>query len=116
MASVVTYLVVSAPNDPSAVQAHAALEDTPLELQKTTEADDGQTASLTFIHQESLEEASDLNVTAQTLSGAFPQATILLTVIEERFDHVERLKTKMYSDGNEAGELEHGHIFNIGSS
>jgi len=116
MASVITYLVVSAPDDPSAVQGHTALEDTPLELQETTEAADGQAPSLTFAHQESLEDAPGLNTTARALSEAFSEATVLLTVIEERFDHIERLQTKIYSDGNDAGELEHGYIFNIGSS
>lgn len=116
MASVITYLVVSAPDDPSAVQGHAALEDTPFELQEATGAADGQVPSLTFAHQAPLEDASDLNATARTLSDAFPEAIVLLTVIEERFDHIERLKSKMYSAGNDAGELEHGYIFNIGSS
>jgi hypothetical protein len=115
MASVITYLLVSAPDDPAAVASHATLDDTPLEHQETTEAASGRIASVRFAHQASLEDAPDLDATARSLSDACPEATVILTVVEERFDHVERLKTTVFQDGCPAGGLEHGYIFNIGS-
>lgn len=114
MASQVTYLVVSSPDDPSSVREHSVIEEYDLDLHAEQRREDDQCPSVTFVHEHPLEETWDMTEPARKLSTAFPGATIVLHVIEERFDHIERLQMKMYSAGKDAGEVEHGYIFNIG--
>ena len=114
MAFQITYLVVSSPDDPSSVREHSVIEEYDLDLHAEQSRKDDQCPSVTFIHEHPLEETSDMTEPARKLSTAFPGATIVLHVIEERFDHIERLQMKMYSGGKDAGEVEHGYIFNIG--
>ena len=114
MASIKTYLVVSSPDDPTSVRGHSVIEEYDLDLHTEQESKDNQCASVTFVHESTLEEHSDMTGPARELSTAFPDATVVLHVIEERFDHIERLQMHIYSGGKEAGEVEHGYIFNIG--
>ena len=114
MASQTTYLMVSTPDDPSSVPNHPVIEDYNLDLHTEQKRNDGQCKSITFIHESTLEEQSDLKKPARKLSMSFPSATIVLHVVEERFDHIEWVQTKLYSEGKEAGEIEHGYIFNVG--
>ena len=115
MASIVTYVVVSSPGDPSSVRDHSLIEEYNLELHREQKRKDGECASVTFIHETTLEDREDLTNPARELSTAFPEATIVLHVIEKRFDHIERLQMNLYSEGKNAGEIEHGYIFNRGS-
>jgi len=115
MASIKTYLVVSSPDDPTSVCDHSVIEEYDFDLHTEQERKDNQCASVTFVHESTLEEYSDVTSPARELSTAFPDATVVLHVIEERFDHIERLQTHIYSEGKEAGGVEHGYILNIGA-
>jgi hypothetical protein len=114
MASQITYVVVSSPNDLSLVREHAVIEEYDFHTHAHQKKETDQCASVTFVHETTLEDGTDMTKPAKELSTAFPDATVVLHVIEERFDHIERLQMKMYSEGKYAGEVEHGYIFNIG--
>ena len=114
MATRTTYLLVSGPDDVSAVQEHPLVEDEALEVREVVRADSDQAASLTLAHQAPVEAQPDLSDTARALSAAFPHATVLLCAVEERFDQIERVQATTYRDGKDAGKVEHGYIFNVG--
>lgn len=116
MASVTTYLLVSGANEQEAVRTHSVVEDGELEVHDTREKEADRLAGITLKHESPLEDRADLSEAAQTLSAAFPDAIVLLCEVEERFDHIERLQTKMYSGGKDAGHIEHGYVFNIGGA
>jgi hypothetical protein len=114
MATLTSYLLVSAPDDVSAVQEHPLVKDEALEVREVIRADSEQAASLTLAHQAPVEEQPDLSDTARGLSEAFPDASVLLCAVEERFDQIERVQATTYRAGKEAGKVEHGYIFNVG--
>ncbi len=112
MASLTTYLLVSGPDAPHDVETHPALESYELTVRDVT--DDEAVPRITLVHESPLEDRVDLSEPARALSTAFPNATVVLSVVEERFDHIERLETLLYRDGNKAGKIEHGYVFNVG--
>jgi hypothetical protein len=114
MASTITYLIVSSPDDPDSVRDHRVIEECDFDLHAEQKRTDNQCASVTFVHESTLEDHWDATEPARELSTAFPSATVVLHVIEERFDHIERLQMNIYSGGRNAGEVEHGYVFNIG--
>lgn len=115
MASLTTYLLVSGVDEPSDVEAHSVTETHDLEVRATQPGDsDEEVPSVTLVHECALEDRVDLASAARTLSGDFPAATVVYCVVEERFDHVERLQTLVFRDGLSAGRIEHGYVFNIG--
>lgn len=114
MATVTTYLLVSGADDPEAVRAHSVVEEAALEVQDTRDGDADRLSGVTFTHEAPLDDRDDLRETAQAVSESFPDAVVLLCEVEERFDHIERLQTKMYRGGRDAGNIEHGYVFNIG--
>jgi hypothetical protein len=113
MASLTTYLLVSGVDAPQAIETHSVLESYELEVRSVND-DEGEVPRLTLVHESPLEDRVDLSDPARALSGAFPEATVMVTVVEERFDHIERLETLLYRDGNKAGRIEHGYVFNVG--
>lgn len=116
MATVVTYLLVSAPNDPDAICTHSLLQENGFERQSTeTPDEDGSPSVLKFTVVNPLEENSNLKEICRKLSGEFPDATITFCEVEERFNQIEHLRSIVFIGGQHAGEIEHGHMLNIGT-
>lgn len=115
MSTITTYLLVAGAEDQEAVQNHSIIENWTLDVSSTREGEENQMADVTFVHESTIDDRDDLTEPAQMLSTAFPSATVLLCEVEERFDHIERVQTRMYRDGNDAGHIEHGFVFNVGS-
>jgi len=114
MATVVTYLLVSNPDDPDAVRSHPILEAHGFEPQPMPETDDERLPALKFAVGSALDDRSPLEAPCRELSEAFPNATITYCEVEERFDHVEHLRSVVFIGGKQAGEIEHGYVFNVG--
>jgi len=113
MATVTTYVLVSRPDDPDAVDDHDVIEDHGFELQNREE-DDGET-SLRYKVETALQEDIDLEGPVRRLSGDLPEAVVTFCEVEERFNNVEHVRTVVYIAGREAGEIEHGFAFNVGA-
>lgn len=114
MATKITYLIVSGSDDISAVQDHPFVAESGLERQDTRESGPQQAAAVTFAVEQTLEEGDKLIEPARKMSTDFPEATVVLCEVEERFDQVERLQTIVFMDGKNAGDIEHGYIYNVG--
>ena len=115
MAIVTTYLLVSNPEDPGAVRTHPILEKHGFKSQPTEDGEDRGRPSLKFAVTNALQDSVSLEVPCQELSAAFPDATITFCEVEERFDQVEHFRSVVFINGQEAGEIEHGYVFNIGT-
>lgn len=115
MASRTTYLLLSGVPDLDAVHNHSVVDEYELEHSRTFDATDNQHPAIRFAFEHPLEDDVDLEPPARQLSEAFPDATVVLCEVEERFDHVEYLQTIVYLDGKRAGEIEHGYVFNVGA-
>ena len=115
MATVVTYLLVSNPKDPDAVRTHPTLEKHGFEPQPTDDRENGELTSLKFAAASALEDSTSLKDSCRELSADFPDATITFCEVEERFEQVEHFRSVVFIDGQEAGEIEHGYVFNIGT-
>lgn len=113
MASLTTYLLVSGTDAPRDIETHPTLESYEWAVRDVTD-DEGTVPRITLVHDCPLEDRVDLSEPARALSDALPDATVILSVVEERFDHIERLETVLYRDGNKAGNIEHGYVFNVG--
>ena len=113
MASLTTYLMVSGVNAPRDLEDHPDLAPHDLEVRDVTDAED-TVPQVTFVHESGLEDRVDLSDAARGLSAAHPDASVVLSVVEERFDHIERLETVLYRGGKKAGKIEHGYVFNVG--
>jgi len=116
MATVVTYLLVSDPEDPEAVRSHPILEEHDFEVQSTEdrEAKDAPPA-LKFAVANALDDSTSLETPCRELSAAFPDAIVTYCEIKERFEQVEHLRSIVFIGGQQAGEIEHGHLFNVGA-
>jgi hypothetical protein len=115
MANVVTYAIVSGPDDLAAVREHDLIEENGFEVHREEEGDGETDPSVTFTVGSALEEHEALEGPCRHLSEAFPEAVVVYTEVEERFDNVERLKVRVFRDGRRAGHLEHGSVFNVGA-
>ena len=114
MASITSYLLVSGPAEPEAVLEHDLFDDFGFEHRETQEAGEDQLPALTFSLQHPLEESIDLEKPVRRFSQDVPGATVLLCVVEERFDQVEHLDISVFREGKRGGDVEHGYIFNVG--
>ncbi|MCS3640155.1 hypothetical protein [Salinibacter ruber] len=116
MATVVTYLLVSNPEDPEAVRSHALIDEHELEERPIEDDETEETRlALKFAATSALEDRADLESPCRQLSEAFPEATVTYCEVEERFDHVERLRSVVFIGGKRAGHIEHGYVFNVGT-
>lgn len=116
MATVVTYLLVSNPADPEAVRSHPILEEHGFEFQPMEDREEKDALSaLKFAVVSALEDSSSLEDPCRELSAAFPDATITYCEIKERFEQVEHLRSIVFIGGQQAGEIEHGYLFNVGA-
>lgn len=115
MASVVTYLLVSNPKDPDAVREHPIVQEHGFELQTASNETEGELPALKFGVASALDDSSSLEAPCRELSAAFPEATITFCEIEERFDQIEHVRSVVFIDGQQAGEIEHGYVFNVGT-
>jgi hypothetical protein len=116
MATLVTYLLVSNPNDPDAVSAHPTLQEHGFERRPMEDPkDDDALPALRFAVASALEDSVSLEEPCRELSAAFPDATITFCEVEERLDQVEHLRSIVFIDGQKAGEIEHGYVLNIGT-
>jgi len=116
MATVVTYLLVSNPEDPEAVRSHPILDEHgfehhPMEGREENDA----LPALRFAVVSALEDSSSLEVPCRELSAAFPDAIITCCEVKERFEQVEHLRSIVFIGGQQAGEIEHGYLFNVGT-
>ncbi len=115
MATVVTYLLVSAPDDPEAVRSHPLLEEHGFESHPMEDGEEEALPALRFAVASALEESASLEAPCRELSAAFPEAIITFCEVEERFDQVEHLRSVVFIGGQRAGEIEHGYVFNMGA-
>lgn len=115
MASRVTYLLVSDPDDPEAVRNHPAIDEAGFEYRASFDEGEGTRPALQFVVGHPIDDLDEVMDSCRALSAAFPAASVVVCEVEERFDQVERLKTKVFRDGDAAGEIEHGYVYNIGS-
>lgn len=116
MATVVTYLLVSDPTDPDAVQSHPILQEHGFERRPMEEHEEGDgRPALKFAVASVLEESASLEAPCRELSAAFPEAVITFCEVEERFDQVEHFRSVVFIDGQQAGEIEHGYVLNVGT-
>lgn len=116
MAATTTYVLVSGLDDVETVVDHPIVSEYDLDHQETFEADDRQVPAVRFALEQPLEEGLDLTEPVRSLSEDVPNASVILCEVEERFDQVERLRTRVFIGGKKAGKLEHGYIFNIGNA
>jgi hypothetical protein len=114
MATIVTYLLVSNPKDPDAVREHPVLQKHGFEPRPMEGEDEHELPALKFAVASALDDSASLEGPCRELSAAFPDATITFCEVEERFEQVERLRSIVFIDGRRAGEIEHGHLFNVG--
>lgn len=115
MATVVTYLLVSDPEDPATVRSHPVIQEHDFELRSVEEGDSDALRSMEFAAVRTLEASSNLEGPSRTLSSDVPEATITCCRIEERFDQVEHVRSVVFIGGQKAGEIEHGYVLNIGT-
>lgn len=116
MATLVTYLLVSAPDDPEAVSEHPTLQEHGFERRPLEDPEeDDELPALRFSVASALEDSTSLEAPCRELSTAFPEATITFCEVEERFDQVEHLRSVVFIDGHKAGEIEHGYLLNVGT-
>ena len=116
MATVITYLLVSNPDDPEAIRSHPTIDEHGFEPRPMEEMDGEKTLpALKFAVASPLEDRPDLEAPCRELSAAFPEATVTYCEVEERFDHVEHLRSVVFIDGKRAGNIEHGYMFNVGA-
>lgn len=116
MATVVTYLLVSNPENPDAVESHPIIGEHGFERRPMGEDDaDDALPARKFAVAHPLEDRADLEAPCRQLSASFPEATVTYCEVEERFDHVEHLRSIVFIDGQRAGDIEHGYVFNVGT-
>ena len=116
MATVVTYLLVSNPDDPDEVRSHNVLEEHGFERHPIENREDQKPLpALRFAVANALDDEVELEGPCRELSTDFPEATVTLCEVEERFDQVEHLRSVVFIGGKRAGEIEHGYVFNIGA-
>lgn len=114
MATRTTYLLISGISDLDHGRNLPVFSEYNLEHRKTYASSSDQAPALKYAIEEPLEEAVDLSQGAQALSKELPEATVLLCDVEERFDQIDNVHTVMFIGGKRAGEIEHGHVFNVG--
>lgn len=115
MATVVTYLLVSNPSEPDAVREHPVLQEHGFEPHPIEDREEEALPALRFAIASALEDRASLQGPARELSTAFPEATVTVCDVEERFDQVEHLRSVVFVDGKQAGEIEHGYVLNVGA-
>lgn len=115
MATVVTYLLVSDPDDPEAVRSHPMLEEHGFEPQPMEDREEEARPALRFAVASTLEDSESLEAPCRELSAAFPEATVTYCAVEERFDQMEHLRSVVLIGGRPAGEIEHGYVYNMGA-
>lgn len=115
MATVVTYLLVSNHKDPDAVRTHPTLQEHGFEPRPMDNGEESELPSLKFAVASALEDSPSLEAPCRELSADFPDATITFCEVEERFDQVEHLRSIVFIEGKQAGKIEHGHLFNVGT-
>lgn len=114
MATITTYLLVSGLENPGSVSEHDLFGEHAFEHRETQLAGEHQRPSVTFALEKPLDEAEDLTSAIRAFSTDVPSATVILCEVEERFDQVERLELRLFRDGQDGGDLEHGYVFNVG--
>ena len=115
MATVVTYLLVSNPDDPEAVRSHPTVEEHGFEPRPIEDRNEEALPALRFAVASTLEDSESLEAPCRELSAAFPEATVTYCAVEERFDQMEHLRSVVFIGGRPAGEIEHGYVYNMGA-
>lgn len=116
MATSITYLLVANPNEPEEVRNHTLFSEYEFEHRETISKGEEQVPSLLFRMDQPLEDQDNLEAPIRKLSRDFPDSTVVICEVEERFEQVERLQTNVFIDGKRAGNVEHGYVFNVGGS
>lgn len=115
MATLVTYLLVSNPEDADAVHAHPILEENGFEARPVDRDEEGSLPALKFAVTSTLEDRPSLEGPCRRLSAEFPETTVTFCEVEERFDQIEHLRSVVFIGGQQAGEIEHGYVLNVGA-
>lgn len=115
MATVVTYLLISDPDDPDAVRAHPVIDEHGFEARSRDGGGENALPALQFVVTSALEDRSSLEEPCRELSKDFPESTVTFCEVEERFEQVEHLRSVVFIGGRQAGEIEHGFVLNIGT-
>jgi hypothetical protein len=116
VANVVTYLLVSDPEDPEAVRSHPLVDEHGFQLHAPeNQPENTERPSVRFAAASALEDGKSLEEPCRKLSAAFPNAVVTFCEVEERFDQIEHLRSVVFMNGRHAGEIEHGYVFNMGA-
>lgn len=116
MSEITTYLLVSSPESTDDVTSHPAIEKYGLRLNEEKSRAEDTSPVLHFSVSHPIEEHKRLIGPARQLSDAFPQSTVTLCMIEERFSQIERVHSVVFMEGQQVGEVEHGYVYNVGGS
>lgn len=114
MATRTTYLLLSGVEDVEALEDLPLISANKFERQKTFRSSEEGWKAVRFAVEQPLEETADLTSEAKALSRELPEATVLLCEVEERFDQIDAIRAMAFVNGQNAGEIEHGHVFNVG--
>ena len=116
VANVITYLLVSDPDDPEAVRSHPLVDEHGFELHASeNEPENTERPAVRLAVGSALEDGDSLEEPCRELSAAFPEAVVTYCEVEERFDQIEHLRSVVFINGRHAGEIEHGYVFNMGA-
>lgn len=116
MATLITYVLVANSKEADDVEDHTLFSEYEFEHRETVGMGEEQVPSVLFRIEQALEEQVDLEEPLRKLSRDFPNSTVVICEVEERFEQVEHLQTNVFIDGKRAGNVEHGYIFNVGGA
>jgi hypothetical protein len=116
MATAITYLLVSGAQKSQDVEANPKIKESDFELEKSFEEQGEIGSALRFSVRRPLEEKESGTELASMMSEAFPEATVTLCTIEQRFNQIEHLQTIVFQKGRRAGEIEHGYLYTVGEA
>jgi len=115
MASVTTYILISGIEHVEKVKNYGVLEDLEVEYEETVrEETDKPAGTIRYSVEQPLEDRVDLTPPSQQLSSSFPEGTVVICEIVNRFRQIERVETAVFRDGDQVGDIEHGYVYNVG--
>ena len=114
MAKVTTYLLLSNIKGRGELDDHPVLKESGFEVEKVFEQKKNGNRAVRLSIQCPIEENESREETAIAISEAFPESTVTLCAVEERLGQIEHVYASIFKDGDHAGEIEHGALYNVG--
>ena len=114
MAQVTTYLLVSGLKESDNLVGQQALKESEFEVDNKFEQRDNTYGATRFSFQCPIEEKESTEETAIEVSKEFPNSTVTLCAVEQRFGQIEHMQTTVFKHGTCVGEIEHGSLYNVG--